>query len=98
MDPGGTAGQAISRFRAPGRPTGHSRRSWIGIPEKTPKGKGIGLHTMDYRCRLIGASVQVQRRARRGTGDPKAFPFYMRVRLIKRLNVDRIWYPQVDFD
>ncbi|CAB1074538.1 hypothetical protein D1AOALGA4SA_2357 [Olavius algarvensis Delta 1 endosymbiont] len=53
---------------------------------------------MDYRCRLIGASVQVQRRARRGTGDPKAFPFYMRVRLIKRLNVDRIWYPQVDFD
>jgi signal transduction histidine kinase len=42
------------------------RDDGIGIPQKIPKGKGPGLHTMDYRCRLIGASVQVQRRARRG--------------------------------
>jgi len=49
------------------------RDDGIGIPEKTPKGKGMGLHTMDYRCRLIGASVQVQRRARRGTAVTCAF-------------------------
>ena len=45
----------------------------IGIPQRVPKGKGIGLHTMNYRCRLIGASVQVQRRARRGTAVTCAF-------------------------
>ena len=49
------------------------RDDGIGIPAKPPKGKGIGLHTMNYRCRLIGASVLVQRRARRGTAVTCAF-------------------------
>ena len=50
------------------------RDDGIGIPEKAFQGKkGIGLHTMNYRCRLIGASVQVQRRARRGTAVTCAF-------------------------
>ena len=43
------------------------RDDGIGIPQRAPKGKGIGLHTMAYRSRLIGAAMQVQRRARRGT-------------------------------
>jgi PAS domain S-box-containing protein len=49
------------------------RDDGIGIPQRIPKGKGIGLHTMNYRCRLIGASVQVQRLARRGTAVTCAF-------------------------
>ena len=50
------------------------RDDGIGIPEEAFQGKkGIGLHTMNYRCRLIGASVLVQRRARRGTAVTCAF-------------------------
>jgi signal transduction histidine kinase len=50
------------------------RDDGIGIPAKTLKGKVIGLHTMAYRSRLIGAPVQVQRRARRGTAVTCRFP------------------------
>ncbi len=46
----------------------------VGIPKKALAGSGIGLHTMDYRSRLIGASPQVQRLARSGTAVTCAFP------------------------
>jgi len=41
------------------------RDDGVGIPKKALAGQGLGLHTMDYRSRLIGASLQVQRLARR---------------------------------
>ncbi|HUS98517.1 MAG TPA: PAS domain-containing protein [Hyphomicrobiaceae bacterium] len=43
------------------------RDNGVGISKKALAAKGIGLHTMDYRSRAIGASLQVQRLARRGT-------------------------------
>ena len=49
------------------------RDNGVGISQQTAAGEGIGLHTMDYRSRLIGASLQVQRRARRGTAVTCAF-------------------------
>jgi PAS domain S-box-containing protein len=35
---------------------------------------GVGLHTMAYRARLIGASLEVRRRNRRGTAVTCTFP------------------------
>ncbi len=46
----------------------------IGIPEQALNGRGIGLHTMHYRSHLIGASLQIERRAGRGTAVTCAFP------------------------
>lgn len=36
--------------------------------------EGIGMHTMHYRARPIGASLQVRRRAPRGVAISCAFP------------------------
>ena len=49
------------------------RDNGVGISQQAATGEGIGLHTMDYRSRLIGASLQVQRGARRGTAVTCAF-------------------------
>jgi signal transduction histidine kinase len=39
----------------------------VGIPQGPVASDGIGLYTMDYRARLIGASLRVLRAAPRGT-------------------------------
>ncbi len=49
------------------------RDDGVGISKKALAGNGIGLHTMDYRSRLIGGSLQVQRLARHGTAVTCAF-------------------------
>ena len=39
----------------------------IGIPEKSPARKGMGLHVMQYRANVIGGTLSVQRNHRGGT-------------------------------
>lgn len=47
----------------------------VGVPaEEARNVAGIGMHTMAYRARLIGASLEVRRRAWRGTVVTCAFP------------------------
>jgi len=46
----------------------------VGMPEEAPTSGGIGLHTMAYRARLIGGSLEVRRRAPHGTAVTCAFP------------------------
>lgn len=43
------------------------RDDGIGLPDGTLNPEGIGMHTMAYRARLIGASLTVRRRMPRGT-------------------------------
>ncbi len=45
-----------------------------GIPEIPGKGVGMGLHLMNYRARMIGASLQIQRGEIRGTTVVCLFP------------------------
>jgi len=45
-----------------------------GIPEPICDLKGIGLHTMDYRARLVGGALQVRRRSEGGTELMCKFP------------------------
>ena len=46
----------------------------VGLPEPASKPDGIGLHTMAYRARQIGGSLEVQRRSGGGTVVVCAFP------------------------
>jgi PAS domain S-box-containing protein len=46
----------------------------VGMPEEAPTPEGVGLHTMAYRARLIGGSLEVRRRTPRGTAVTCAFP------------------------
>jgi len=39
----------------------------IGLPEKLERTKGMGLHTMNYRARMLGASLAVHRDPAGGT-------------------------------
>jgi PAS domain S-box-containing protein len=50
------------------------RDDGVGIPEEAHNSDGIGMHTMAYRSRLIGGSLEVRMRARRGTVVSCAFP------------------------
>jgi len=45
----------------------------VGMPEEAPT-EGIGLHTMAYRARIIGGSLEVRRRASHGTAVTCTFP------------------------
>jgi PAS domain S-box-containing protein len=45
-----------------------------GIPEPLEEGKGMGLHIMRYRARMIGGSLQVGRGTERGTVVRCTFP------------------------
>jgi signal transduction histidine kinase len=45
----------------------------VGIPEEKLAQEGIGLHTMNYRARLIGASLEVRPIAPHGTAVSCAF-------------------------
>jgi signal transduction histidine kinase len=45
-----------------------------GIPEVPGKGVGMGLHLMNYRARMIGASLQIQRGETGGTIGTCLFP------------------------
>ncbi len=45
----------------------------VGIPEEKLVQEGIGLHTMNYRARLIGASLEVRPIAPHGTAVSCAF-------------------------
>ena len=46
----------------------------VGMPEEAPTPEGVGLHTMAYRARLIGGSLEVRRRAPHGTAVTCVFP------------------------
>lgn len=50
------------------------RDNGVGIREAARNAGGIGLHTMAYRARLLGGSLEVRRRRRRGTVVTCAFP------------------------
>ena len=43
------------------------RDNGVGVPETLRHDAGIGMHTMAYRSRVIGGSLDVRRRSRRGT-------------------------------
>ena len=45
-----------------------------GIPEIPAGNKGMGLHLMNYRARMVGGSLEVQRRATGGTIVTCLFP------------------------
>ena len=49
------------------------RDDGVGISKKSLAGKTIGMHSMDYRSRVIGGSLHVQRLNRRGTEVNCAF-------------------------
>jgi len=50
------------------------RDDGVGVPEEARNSDGIGMHTMAYRSRLIGGSLEVRRRAPGGTSVSCAFP------------------------
>ena len=50
------------------------RDDGVGLPVKADYAEGIGLHTMAYRARLIGGSLDARRHAQRGTVVTCAFP------------------------
>jgi PAS domain S-box-containing protein len=50
------------------------RDDGVGLPEKALHADGIGLHTMAYRARLIGGSLEVRRRTIQGTAVSCIFP------------------------
>jgi PAS domain S-box-containing protein len=50
------------------------RDDGVGLAEEGRNQEGIGLRTMNYRARLIGASLTVRRRDRRGTAVICTFP------------------------
>jgi len=50
------------------------RDDGAGMPEETGTADGVGMHTMAYRSRLIGGSLEVRRRTRRGTSVSCTFP------------------------
>ena len=50
------------------------RDNGVGLPDEARQGGGIGLHTMAYRARLIGGSLEVRRRTPRGTAVTCVFP------------------------
>jgi PAS domain S-box-containing protein len=50
------------------------RDNGVGLPDQALQGEGVGLHTMDYRARLIGGSLHLRRLAPRGTGVTCVFP------------------------
>jgi PAS domain S-box-containing protein len=50
------------------------RDDGVGLPEPAGACDGIGMQTMAYRARLIGGSLDVRRRARRGTAVTCTFP------------------------
>jgi PAS domain S-box-containing protein len=50
------------------------RDNGVGVPEEAPNPNGIGRHTMAYRARLIGASLEVRGRAGGGRVVSCAFP------------------------
>jgi PAS domain S-box-containing protein len=50
------------------------RDDGVGMPEEARTSDGIGMHTMAYRARLIGGSLEVRRRARGGTLVTCTFP------------------------
>ncbi len=50
------------------------RDDGVGISMKPLAGNGAGLHTMDFRARIIGGSLQVRRLAGGGTVVTCAFP------------------------
>ncbi|MGA7220381.1 MAG: ATP-binding protein, partial [Candidatus Sulfotelmatobacter sp.] len=45
-----------------------------GIGKIAPGNKGMGLHLMNYRARMVGGSLEVQRRAEGGTVVTCLFP------------------------
>ena len=50
------------------------RDDGVGMPGGTGTADGAGMHTMAYRSRLIGGSLEVRRRTRRGTSVSCTFP------------------------
>ncbi len=50
------------------------RDDGVGIPEGAGAADGVGMHTMAYRSRLIGGSLEVRRRSLRGTAVSCTFP------------------------
>jgi PAS domain S-box-containing protein len=51
-----------------------------GIGNTAPGNKGMGLHLMNYRARMIGGALDVQRLARGGTRVTCLFPVLLRVK------------------
>jgi len=48
----------------------------VGLPVEARNPDGIGLHTMAYRARLIGGTLEVRRLSRRGTAVTCTFPLH----------------------
>lgn len=50
------------------------RDDGVGLPNAASRSDGLGLHTMAYRARVIGASLELRRRFERGTAVTCVFP------------------------
>ena len=64
----------ISLNGAGGRGLLSVRDDGAGLPQEVTDQDGIGLQTMAYRSRLIGATLELRRRARGGTIVTCTFP------------------------
>lgn len=60
------------------------RDNGVGIPEGPVAGEGIGLRSIEYRARMIGASLRVERLAPRGTAIICTFPLQKEPRDARR--------------
>jgi PAS domain S-box-containing protein len=74
----GHAGQIVIRLAAGQRQGALTiQDDGCGIGEITPGNKGMGLHLMNYRARMIHGSLEVQRLATRGTVVSCTFPILL---------------------
>jgi hypothetical protein len=75
-----THGKADRIENSPGSKGGQGllciKDNGVGMPVEAPAPEGAGLHTMAYRARLIGGSLEVRRRVPREKPDhdPPCFP------------------------
>ncbi|HXH28809.1 MAG TPA: PAS domain-containing sensor histidine kinase [Candidatus Polarisedimenticolia bacterium] len=64
------------------------RDDGAGLPEQEPPSNGVGLHTMAYRARLIGGSLELSRRTPRGTAVECVFPLPGRAGVCEKADHD----------
>jgi len=74
MKHAGAARVTLSLLKAPNHLILRISDDGKGFPETVPHHAGMGLHIMNYRARMIGATLTVQREEERGTSILCSYP------------------------